>query len=143
MLNGFSAALRTLFSPADFSTSSLARPRLDAQHMRALLRDGVRVRATAAQAIARSFALQRHQDGLAPYIVFQCRKDHGDAVVADAQSWLSTPFSVGSPADEISWQVGYEDPASFRHLFKRTTGMTPGAYLKRLQVPAFAKARSE
>jgi transcriptional regulator GlxA family with amidase domain len=149
------------------------------------------VGATAAQTVARLFALQWHHDGLAPYIVFQGRKDHGDAAVADAQSWLATHFSVGSPveemvkhsglaertfkrrfteatglapidyvqrlriedakrrlerteapADEISWQVGYEDPAYFRRLFKRTTGMTPGAYRRRFQVPAFAKARS-
>ena len=44
-----------------------------------------------------------------------------------------------APADEISWQVGYEDAAFFRRLFKRTTGMTPGAYRRRFQVPAFAR----
>ena len=149
------------------------------------------VGATAAQTVARFFALQWHHDGLAPYIVFQGRKDHGDAAVAEAQSWLATHFSVGSPveelvkrsglaertfkrrfteatglspidyvqrlriedakrrlerteapADEISWQVGYEDPAYFRRLFKRTTGMTPGAYRKRFQVPAFVRTGS-
>ena len=31
-----------------------------------------------------------------------------------------------APVDEISWRVGYEDPAFFRRLFKRTTGMAPG-----------------
>jgi transcriptional regulator GlxA family with amidase domain len=146
------------------------------------------VGATAAQTVARQFALQWHHDGLAPYMVFQGRTDHGDAAVADAQEWLSTHFSIASPveemakrsglaertfkrrftdftgfapieyvqrvriedakrrlertdasADEISWQVGYEDAAFFRRLFKRTTGMTPGAYRKRFQVPAFAK----
>ena len=149
------------------------------------------VGATAAQTVARFFALQWHHDGLAPYIVFQGRNDHGDAAIAEAQSWLSTHFSVASPveemvkrsglaertfkrrfteatglapidyvqrlriedakrrlerteapADEISWQVGYEDGAYFRRLFKRTTGMTPGAYRRRFQVPAFAKGHS-
>ncbi len=146
------------------------------------------VGATAAQTIARFFALQWHHDGLAPYIVFQGRKDHGDAVVADAQEWLATHFSVASPveelvrrstlaertfkrrfteatgfapidyvqrlriedakrrlertdapADEIGWRVGYEDGAFFRRLFKRVTGMTPGAYRRRFQVPAYAR----
>jgi transcriptional regulator GlxA family with amidase domain len=149
------------------------------------------VGATAAQTVARFFALQWHHDGLAPYIVFQGRNDHGDAAIAEAQSWLSTHFSVASPveemvkrsglaertfkrrfteatglapidyvqrlriedakrrlerteapADEISWQVGYEDGAYFRRLFRRTTGMTPGAYRRRFQVPAFAKGHS-
>ncbi|AMJ61938.1 GlxA family transcriptional regulator [Bosea sp. PAMC 26642] len=147
------------------------------------------VGATAAQTVARSFALQWHHDGLAPYIVFQGRTDHGDAIIADTQSWLAAHFSVASPveeivrrsglaertfkrrfteatgfapidyvqrlriedakrrlertdapADEISWKVGYEDAAFFRRLFKRVTGMTPGAYRRRFQVPAFARA---
>jgi transcriptional regulator GlxA family with amidase domain len=42
------------------------------------------------------------------------------------------------PVEEISWSVGYEDPASFRRLFKRLTGMTPGAYRQRFQIPAVA-----
>jgi transcriptional regulator GlxA family with amidase domain len=147
------------------------------------------VGSTAAQTVARHFALQWHHDGLAPYIVFSGRRDHGDAVVGEAQDWLATHFSVASPveemvrrsglaertfkrrfseatgfapidyvqrlriedakrrlertdepADAISWKVGYEDPAFFRRLFKRVTGLTPGAYRKRFQVPVFARS---
>jgi transcriptional regulator GlxA family with amidase domain len=43
--------------------------------------------------------------------------------------------------DAISYLVGYEDPASFRRLFKRITGVTPAAYRRKLQLPAFARAR--
>lgn len=43
-------------------------------------------------------------------------------------------------ADEISWRVGYEDPAFFRRLFKRTTGIAPGAYRKRFRIPEFARS---
>ena len=41
--------------------------------------------------------------------------------------------------DEISWRVGYEDPAFFRRLFRRTTGLAPGAYRKRFRIPEFAR----
>ena len=143
---------------------------------------------TLAQEIARRFALQWHQDGLTPYIVFEGKRDHGDSDILSAQQWLQSHFSVASPVDEmikrsrlaertfkrrftsatgvtpiayvqrlrmedakrrlertdapidqISWQVGYEDPAFFRRLFKRTTGLAPGAYRKRFRIPSFAR----
>lgn len=144
--------------------------------------------ATAAQEVARFFALQWHQDGLTPYIVFEGKRDHGDGDIQSAQQWLDKHFSVANPVeelikrsrlaertfkrhftsatgltpiayvqrlriedakrrlertdapiDEISWQVGYEDPAFFRRLFKRTTGLAPGAYRKRFRIPDFAR----
>jgi transcriptional regulator GlxA family with amidase domain len=36
-------------------------------------------------------------------------------------------------ADEIAALVGYENPAFFRRLFKRVTGLTPGAYRRMFQ----------
>ena len=149
---------------------------------------GRHVGATAAQAVARFFALQWHQDGLAPYMVFEGRNDHGDSAIQSAQRWVASHFQVANPVeemirrsgladrtfkrrftaatglspiayvqrlrvedakrrlerteasvDEISWQVGYEEPAFFRRLFKRTTGLAPGAYRRRFRVPDFAK----
>ncbi|OHV78021.1 GlxA family transcriptional regulator [Ensifer sp. LCM 4579] len=143
--------------------------------------------ATSAQTVARSFALQWHQDGLAPYIVFQGRKDHGDHAIQSAQDWVATHFSVARPVeemirrtgltertfkrrftsatglspiayvqrlriedakrrlerteasvDEISWSVGYEEPAFFRRLFKRITGLPPGVYRRRFKIPDYA-----
>src|SRR5690606_30182277 len=143
--------------------------------------------ATVAQDVARFFALQWHQDGLAPYIVFEGRKGHGDLAIQTAQEWLATHFSVANPVeemirrsglaertfkrrftnatglspifyvqrlriedakrrlerteasvDEISWQVGYEEPAFFRRLFKRVTGLSPGAYRRRFKIPDYA-----
>ncbi|HZW13768.1 MAG TPA: helix-turn-helix domain-containing protein [Noviherbaspirillum sp.] len=147
------------------------------------------VGATGAQEVARMFALQWHQDGLTPYIVFEGRRDHADGDIQSAQQWLETHFPVANPVeemikrsrlaertfkrrftdatgltplcyvqrlriedakrrlertevsiDEISWQVGYEDPAFFRRLFKRTTGLAPGDYRKRFRIPDFARA---
>jgi transcriptional regulator GlxA family with amidase domain len=53
---------------------------------------------------------------------------------------VSTVTSTGSqlemsddPVDAISAAVGYEDPAFFRRLFKRRTGMTPSEYRRMFQ----------
>ena len=43
------------------------------------------------------------------------------------------------PVDQLSYGVGYEDPASVRRHFKRVTGVTPAAYRRKLQLPAFAR----
>src|SRR5690606_7635642 len=56
---------------------------------------------TAAQEVARMFALQWHHDGLAPYIVFEGRSDHGDGDIEAAQRWLSEHFSIANPVDEM------------------------------------------
>jgi transcriptional regulator GlxA family with amidase domain len=142
---------------------------------------------TAAQTVARFFALQWHRDGLGPYVVFEGRRDHGDAAVLAAQDWFAKHFSVASPVeeavrrsgiaertfkrrftqatrlaplpyvqqlrvadakrrlertrepvDEIGWRVGYEDPAFFRRLFKRITGVSPALYRRQFQIPPFA-----
>lgn len=46
--------------------------------------------------------------------------------------------SSNDPVDEIGWQVGYEDPAFFRRLFKRLTGASPGHYRRQFQIPSYA-----
>lgn len=44
---------------------------------------------------------------------------------------------TAAPIDQIAWDVGYEDAAFFRRIFKRLTGLTPGAYRRKLQVPTW------
>ncbi len=49
--------------------------------------------------------------------------------------------STQSPVDDVATEVGYEDPAYFRRLFKRTVGITPSQYRKRFaSVAAAARA---
>ena len=45
------------------------------------------------------------------------------------------------PIEEISYGIGYDNPAFFRRLFKRRTRMTPGQYRRRFLAPAVPKAR--
>lgn len=44
-----------------------------------------------------------------------------------------------SPVERIAWEVGYEDPAAFRRLFRRIAGLPPGAYRRRFQLPDYAQ----
>ena len=138
--------------------------------------------------MARFFALQWHHDGIAPYMVFEGRSDHGDALILELQAWLADHRAVARPVEEmahhsglaerslkrrfrnatglrpldyvqhlriehakrlleageqsiedIAWQVGYEDPAFFRRLFRRLTSLAPGAYRRRYALPDFAR----
>jgi transcriptional regulator GlxA family with amidase domain len=97
--------------------------------------------ATSAQKIARLFALQWHQDGLTPYIVFEGRSDHGDAVIQGAQHWLSTHFSVASPVEEMIKRSKLAE-RTFKRRFASATGLTPIAYVQRLRIED-AKRRLE
>jgi transcriptional regulator GlxA family with amidase domain len=49
--------------------------------------------------------------------------------------------SADLPVDEISYDVGYEDPSFFRRVFKRKTGLTPSQY-RRMFKPVLAAAVS-
>ena len=40
--------------------------------------------------------------------------------------------------EQISWSVGYEDPAFFRRLFKRVAGIPPAAYRRKFRIPEVA-----
>jgi transcriptional regulator GlxA family with amidase domain len=46
----------------------------------------------------------------------------------------------GKPIQSVSAEVGYEDAAFFRALFKRSTGMTPAEYRARFAMPALRGA---
>jgi transcriptional regulator GlxA family with amidase domain len=96
---------------------------------------------TTAQEAARLFALQWHQDGLTPYIVFRGKSDHGDAAIQDAQHWLSTHFSVANPVEAMIKRSKLA-VRTFKRRFTEATGMSPIAYVQRLRIED-AKRRLE
>ncbi len=97
--------------------------------------------ATVAQDAARLFALQWHQDGLSPYIVFEGRTGHGDAEIEEAQQWLAEHFSVASPVEEMIRRSRLAE-RTFKRRFVAATGLTPIAYVQRLRIED-AKRRLE
>lgn len=97
--------------------------------------------ATDAQHVARMYALQWHQDGLAPYITFEGRSDHGDAEIQAAQRWLGTHFSVANPVDAMIERSKLAE-RTFKRRFTAATGLAPIAYVQRLRIED-AKRRLE
>ncbi len=97
--------------------------------------------ATDAQEVARLFALQWHQDGLTPFIVFDGRSDHGDAEIQSAQQWLAEHFSVANPVEEMIKRSSLAE-RTFKRRFTSATGVAPIAYVQRLRVED-AKRRLE
>ncbi|MDC4203948.1 MAG: helix-turn-helix domain-containing protein [Candidatus Manganitrophus sp.] len=97
--------------------------------------------ATAAQEVARLYALQWHQEGLTPYIVFEGKRDHGDGDIQSAQQWLDTHFSVAHPVEEMIKRSRLAE-RTFKRRFTQATGLTPLAYVQRLRIED-AKRRLE
>ena len=97
--------------------------------------------ATAAHDVARMFALQWHQDGLTPYIVFEGRRDHGDAEILKLQHWLDAHFSVANAVDEMIKRSRLA-ARTFKRRFAQATGLAPIMYVQRLRVE-HAKRRLE
>jgi transcriptional regulator GlxA family with amidase domain len=97
--------------------------------------------ATAAQEVARMFALQWHQDGLTPYIIFEGKSDHGDADIQGAQQWLAAHFSVASPVEQMIRRSKLAE-RTFKRRFTHATGIAPIAYVQRLRIED-AKRRLE
>jgi transcriptional regulator GlxA family with amidase domain len=96
---------------------------------------------TTAQEVARLFALQWHQDGLAPYIIFEGKIDHGDGEIQSAQQWLTKHFSVANPVEEMIKRSKLAE-RTFKRRFANATGLTPLAYVQRLRIED-AKRRLE
>lgn len=55
--------------------------------------------------------------------------------IEEAKQLLETSTT---PVEAVGRQVGYEDSASFRRLFRRLAGMPPGDYRRKFQMPTFA-----
>ncbi len=56
--------------------------------------------------------------------------------IEEAKHLLET---TAAPTDDVGVQVGYADPASFRRIFRRSTGVTPARYRQRFQSMAGPK----
>jgi transcriptional regulator GlxA family with amidase domain len=97
--------------------------------------------ATTAQELARTFALQWHQEGLTPFMVFEGKVDHGDGEILSAQQWLTRHFGVANPVEAVIKRSKLAE-RTFKRRFVAATGLSPIAYVQRLRVED-AKRRLE
>jgi transcriptional regulator GlxA family with amidase domain len=56
--------------------------------------------------------------------------------VEEAKQLLET---TAVPVDAVGREIGYEDAASFRRLFRRLAGMTPGDYRRKFRPPSIVR----
>ena len=95
----------------------------------------------AAQSVGKFFALQWHREGLAPYVRFAPRRDHGDAAIAESQDWIAGHYPAAAPVEEMMKRSGL-GARTFKRRFAKALGMTPIAYVQRLRIEE-AKKRLE
>jgi transcriptional regulator GlxA family with amidase domain len=57
--------------------------------------------------------------------------------IEEAKQLLETTTTA---VEQIGRNVGYEDTASFRRMFRRITGLAPGDYRRKFQPPGFVAA---
>lgn len=103
------------------------------KNLQSWLSDNFRRREVVAELVRRSRLPKRTLDrrfkratGYAPLAYVQALR------IEHAKRLLETS---DDPIEAIASEVGYEDAASFRRLFTRLTGMPPGAYRRKFQVP--------
>ena len=60
--------------------------------------------------------------------------------IEEAKQMLETG---SAPVDAIGREIGYEDAASFRRLFRRLTGISPGDYRRRFRLPGYVRSISQ
>jgi transcriptional regulator GlxA family with amidase domain len=70
-----------------------------------------------------------------PYIVYQPKKDHGDAKILAIQEQMERSYNLEFDAQRISRRNGMSR-RTFERRFKSATGDTPLAYLQRTRVEA-------
>ena len=74
---------------------------------------------------ARTFSRRfRAATGFAPIEYVQALRIEGAKQMLEVDS---------NSVDDVGVSIGYEDPASFRRVFKRGAGLSPAAYRKKFQ----------
>jgi len=83
--------------------------------------------------VARLYLLDWHHVGQQPFAALTCRRQAGDAVIADCQEWIAQHYDRDAPVAEMVRRSGLSE-RSFKRRFSRTTGMSPLEYVHTLRL---------
>jgi transcriptional regulator GlxA family with amidase domain len=90
---------------------------------------------------SKALLVDPNRNSQAPYIVYHDRKDHGDADIIRAQTFMEENYGKNITMDEIA-KLACLSPRHFKRRFKQATGEPPLAYLQKIRIEA-AKKRLE
>ena len=94
-----------------------------------------------ASVCAKAMLVDPNRDSQAPYVISDFQKDHNDAEILKAQTWMEDNYTESIAIDSVAKQVGIS-PRHFKRRFKSATGESPLNYLQRVRIEA-AKKRLE
>ncbi|OOG25412.1 AraC family transcriptional regulator [Thioalkalivibrio denitrificans] len=86
-----------------------------------------------AMRVARLHLVDWHHIGQQPFAAFVCRRQTGDAVIADCQEWIAQHYDQDAPVAEMVRRSGLSE-RSFMRRFARATGMSPLEYVHTLRL---------
>ena len=82
---------------------------------------------------AKFHLLGDRSDGQLPFAMMVPPGRHGDAAIADSQSWIADHYSLPSPVTRMIERSGLPE-RSFKRRFKAATGFSPVGYVQTLRI---------
>jgi transcriptional regulator GlxA family with amidase domain len=83
--------------------------------------------------IAKVFLLGDRSDGQLPFAAMARPLRHGDAVIAESQTWIADHYALPNAVSEMVTHSGLT-PRTFKRRFRKATGYTPIEYVQTVRV---------
>ncbi|GBC62783.1 GlxA family transcriptional regulator [Desulfonema ishimotonii] len=91
-----------------------------------------------ASVCSKALLVDPNRNSQAPYVISDFFRDHTDAAILRAQTWMEENYTARFTIDAVAGQIGIS-PRHFKRRFKKATGESPLTYLQRLRIEAAKK----
>jgi len=86
-----------------------------------------------ARRIARAFVIGDHSDGQMPFAAMARPRQHEDAAIAAAQTWIADHYMIANPVARMAAHAGMSE-RTFPRRFRKATGYGPVEYVQALRI---------